>query len=139
LQTLKKKLNFHRYLCLHGVRRETIVRISQLIAGESYNHSFKSKEVFEQETKILRERVYSFMRENWEEMNQEETAKAFPNKLFRDMLSYVFKTQDLNEKAKQGDFEEEVKNKTAKGRKRKDPIEKENEQTEKPKLKKTKK
>ncbi len=79
------------------------------------------------------------MRENWEEMNQEETAKAFPNKLFRDMLSYVFKTQDLNEKAKQGDFEEEVKNKTAKGRKRKDPIEKENEQTEKPKLKKTKK
>jgi len=144
-----------------NVKKETIARISQFIAGESGWKSFRrsendeeklasdqANEVFEQETKKLRERVYSFMQENWEEMNQEETEKVFPRKLFRDMISYMLENPNLNEKkhknqeneeAEQGDFEENVKNGKARGRKRKEPIQKDNEPAGKPELKKTKK
>jgi len=132
-----------------NIEKETIVRLAQFITGEgssnrktftkkymevtsSQGEIKKANRIFEQETKILREGVYSFMRENWGEMNQEETEKTFPRKLFRDMLSYVFITQELG-------LKEKVRNEVIKDRKRKEPIQKENVPVEKPELKKTKK
>jgi len=90
----------------------------------------EAKRIFEQETMKLRDRVFCFMQENWKEMNQEEIAEALPKKLFRDMISYMLETSNFNNmKENEGADEEEenVKNESARGRKREEPIQKDND------------
>jgi len=113
----------------------------------------EAKEVFEQETMKLRGAAYCFIQENFEEVKKEKRKlpRRFLMGMIATMLPNLNKNKSLslnkdqeNEEAKQGgigenDEKENVKNGQARGRKRKEPIQKENEASEKPELKKMKK
>jgi len=184
-QEQNQSLRLCEEFLVKNIEVETFVKISKFIAEKTFKTSYtwfmweerplahrqkedgearreamreakrEGKEIFKRETMKLRDAMYCFMQENFEEIKEETIANHLPENFLMGMVAHILpnlnrnKSLSLNkdqenEEAKQGDIgenddKENVKNGQTRGRKRREPIQKENEASEKPELKKTKK